>query len=192
MENQSKYDPSRKTVGAIYRDIQTPGEGNFVTAGDMTAELEKSLVDDLNETIRVGAIEFCNRPFYITVHEKKDLQMPRALLRRLIKTEYRPWPEDDTIVFWVDPPSNDIRFCWCLPHTSEMDNMLANSSLFEQDMIREIVFWKSFQLEHFGFIKDAEGNYVANPHWNPRIKDKPMAPPKKKSNIIVPLHLSKI
>ena len=43
MENQSKYDPDRKTVGAIYRDAALavkPGE--TVENGDLTRELQSS------------------------------------------------------------------------------------------------------------------------------------------------------
>lgn len=164
--NISKYDPSRKTVGAIYRDVAMSNTEKSVTNGDLTNVMMSSLVEDLNECIIAGLKEFDGNEFYITVHEKKDLQMPRALLRRMIKTRYRPYPEDDTIVFRIkNPHLNDIRFCWCLPHWSEMDNMLANQNLFNSDLISQIKAWKNVDNSRFGFMKDEIGNWKANPNF---------------------------
>lgn len=111
--------------------------------------MTKSLVDDLNETIASNPFE--GRPFYITIYEKKDLQMKRSILRRLYKTLYRPYPEDDTVVFYVEPNSNTVKFCWCLPHHSEMDNMISNSGLYDFNMINDIKAWKAMDMEYFGF-----------------------------------------
>jgi hypothetical protein len=181
MNNQSKYDPTRKTVGAIYRDAQMSSHDSHVLNGDLTAELKSSLVCDLNETITSDPYD--GIPFYITVHEKKDLQMPRAILRRMLTTKYRPYPEDDTLVFWVNPKTNDVRFCWCLPHWSEMENMLANEKLFNEDMIADIKAWKSNNLARFGFIhhgmktfKDEKGSLHLADDWrpNPDWQDKPL------------------
>lgn len=154
----SKYDPTRNTVGAIYRDAQLNGEKGRIECGDMTNELMSSLVCDLNDTI--NSDPYKGRPFYITVHESKDTMMPRAIRRRILTTLYRPYPEDDTLVFYVDKA--DVRFCWCLPHWSEMDNMLKNSTLFEPEMIEEIHAWKSMNLWHFGFKKGDMGKWIAN------------------------------
>ncbi len=175
---QSKYDPTRKTVGGIYLDAQKSSD-KHVEVGDMTNEIMSSLVEDLNETI--ASDPFKGRSFYITVHEKKDLQMKNALLRRMITTLYRPYPEDDTLVFWVEPNSNEVKFCWCLPHWSEMDNMLANHTLFDKNLISEIRAWKNNDLTYFGFVKDGMGE-----HWipNPNFKDKNMVKPQPK--IITP------
>lgn len=185
MENQSRYNPDRKTVGAIYRDAALAvKEGEYVENGDLTRELQKSLVDDLNETIK--SMPYGKKPFYITIHEKKDLQMPRAILRRMLTTRYRPYPEDDTIVFYVEPETNLVEFCWCLPHWSEMDNMLNNVGLFEPEMIQQIKAWKNFDLWHFGFCKDEMGNWKPNPHF----KDKKLEVPKPKvhqSNLFLPI-----
>lgn len=170
MQNQSKYDPSRKTVGAIYRDAQINNTEKSVTNGDLTNELMSSLVQDLNDTI--VSKPHGDKPFYITVHEKKDLQMPNMILRRLLTSVYRPYPEDDTVVFWVNPVSNEIKFCWCLPHWSEMDNILANHTLFDAEMVSKIKAWKNVDLAHFGFTKDSEGNPIVNPHF----QDKKMEP----------------
>jgi hypothetical protein len=157
----------RDTVGTIYKNAQLYGEKQVIT-GDMNFELRKSLVDDLNDTIIQGTKEFESVPFYITVHEKKDLQMKSAILRRMIKTKYRPYPEDDTLVFYVEPLSNRVCFCWCLPHWSEMDNVLMNKNLYEhtkdgKQYVSRIRAWKNMRLEHFGFCKNSEGNWIPNP-----------------------------
>jgi len=162
MINQSKYDPSRKTVGAIYRDAQFNGEKQIIT-GDMNYELRKSLTEDLNDTIEQGTKDFERRPFYITVHEKRDLQMPNAFIRRMIKTLYRPYPEDDTLVFRVIPYTNEVYFCWELPHRSNMLNMLACPELYPEEQLRKYRRWENMQLEHFGFMKNYEGNWTENP-----------------------------
>ena len=167
-DNMSLYDPSRKTVGALYRDLQMKENKERVTVGDMTNELKSSLVVDLNETIESDPHQ--GRDFYITVHESKDLQMPSLIRRRMLTSVYRPYPEDDTLVFWVSPSKSQVLFCWCLPHWSEMDNMLANEGLFEADLIREIKAWKNFDLYHFGFTKSPMGDWIPNEHF----KDKPM------------------
>lgn len=53
MENQSLIDPTRKTVGAIYRDAQIENkrdlEGSQI--GDVNKEFLKGFVDDLNEAL---------------------------------------------------------------------------------------------------------------------------------------------
>jgi hypothetical protein len=165
MINQSKYDPSRKTVGAIYRDAQFNGEKQIIT-GDMNYELRKSLADDLNDTIKQGSKEFENRQFYITVHEKRDLQMKNAFIRRMIKTKYRPYPEDDTLVFRVIPHTNEIYFCWELPHRSNMLNILNCPDLFPAEQIKLLRRWENMQLEYFGFMKNSEGNWKENPLYS--------------------------
>lgn len=164
MQNQSQFDPSRKTVGTIYRDAQINGDKTPVTNGDLTNELMSSLVEDINDTIK--SLPYGEKPFYLTVHEKKDLQMPRAINREIITTLYRPYPEDDTVVFWVDPQSNVIKYCWCLPHWTEMDNMLENEGLFDANLIKEIRAWKQVDLWQFGFCKDDMGNWMANPNYD--------------------------
>ncbi len=159
----------RETVGTIYKNAQFSGEKQVIT-GDMNYELRKSLVEDLNETIVQGTIEFENKPFYITVHEKKDLQMKSAILRRMIKSKYRPYPEDDTLVFYVVPLYNQVYFCWCLPHWTEMNNILNAKELYEntsdgKQYVGRIRAWKNMQLEHFGFSKTEDGNWTANPYY---------------------------
>ncbi len=167
----------RDTVGTIYQNAQFNGEKQVIT-GDMNYEMRKSLAEDLNDTIIQGTKEFENKPFYITVHEKKDLQMKSALLRRMIKTKYRPYPEDDTLVFHVNPLYNDVSFCWCLPHWSEMDNVLMNDIFFDKQYVSRIRAWKNINLEHFGFCKNEEGNWMSNPHYQ---GDELMKQPEKKT-----------
>lgn len=94
----------------------------------------------------------------------------------------RPYPEDDTVVFWCDPKSNEVRFCWCLPHWSEMDNMLNNEMLFDKEMIGQIKAWKNVDLYHFGFAKDEIGNWIANPKY----QDKKLVNRVQKSKVIIP------
>lgn len=165
VENRSHYDPSRKTVGAIYRDAQMASHDPYVVNGDLTNELMKSLVVDLNATI--SSDPYQGKPFYITVHEKKDLLMKRCIKRRMVTTKYRPYPENDTCVFHVkDIPSNDVRFCWSLPHHTEMYNMLANSTLFDPELIENIKAWRRMDLQHFGFVKNSDGSgWIPNPHF---------------------------
>ena len=164
MENKSRFNPTRKTVGAIYRDAQLYGEKQIIT-GDMNYELRKSLVDDLNDTIVQGSIDFDKRPFYITVHEKRDLQMKNAFIRRMIKTVYRPYPEDDTLVFKVIPYCNDVYFCWELPHRTNMLNMLACPDLYDAEQLQKYRHWENMRLEYFGFMKDEMGNWKENPMY---------------------------
>lgn len=174
----------RDTIGKIYRDAQIASKpGETVENGDLTRELQSSLVCDLNDTIQSKPYD--NLPFYITVHEKKDLAMPRCILRRMLTTKYRPFPEDDTIVFYVNPVSNEVLFCWCLPHWSEMENMVQNSSLYEPIMIDCIRAFRNENYWIFGFKKDEMGNWIPNPAF----KDKPMVENKVeyKSNFIYPV-----
>lgn len=159
MENQSQYDPSRKTVGAIYRDAQMSSHDKYVTNGDLTNELQSSLVEDLNETIQSNPYQ--DRAFYITVHEKKDKQMPRMILRRILTSVYRPFPEDDTLVFWTDGKSV-TKFCWCLPHWSEMPNVLHNPTLFKPEYVEDIKQFKAENYRHFGFTKNDQGHWIAD------------------------------
>lgn len=161
MENQSHYDPTRKTVGAIYKDLHEVANPERVQVGDLNREMMKDLVSDINEAI--ARKPFGDKPWYIMIHEKKDLQMKDQFLRRVISLPYRPWPEDDTTVFWHDPVGVETRFCWSLPHWSEMDNILANPLLFDMNLLTQCRAWKSFDLHNFGFIKDALGHWEPNP-----------------------------
>jgi hypothetical protein len=149
MSQKSKYDPSRDTVGKIYRDLQMNTSHNPISIGDMSNEMMKGYAEDLNDALKADPFE--GEPYFIMFHQKKDLVMKSAILRRVIFTKYRPWPEDDTDVYWFNPKDQDLRFCWSIPHWSEMDNVLANPEQFDPIMVWMIKGWKSFDLRIFGF-----------------------------------------
>jgi len=171
MKDKSNYDPSRDTVGKIYRDLHMQADRVPILTGDMTNEMMKGLVEDINDGIK--SKPFGDVPWYIMIHEKKDLQMKDALLRRVLHFAKRPWPEDDTTVFWHDPIHLETKFCWSLPHWSEMDNIINSHCLFDANLVEEIIAWKSFNLHRFGFRKDNMGNWEANPVWKDKPIDKP-------------------
>ncbi len=159
---RSLIDPSRDTVGTIYRNAQLYGEKQIIT-GDMNFELRKSLADDINDTVKRGTEEFGGNKFYITVYEKRDLQMKNAFIRRMIKTKYRPYPEADTLVFKVLPYAETVHFCWELPQRAHMINELNNPDLYDSERLYKYRRWENLQLEHFGFVKNDEGNWKENP-----------------------------
>lgn len=161
----SAIDPSRSTVGQIYVNAQSNQAP--VLVGDLANELTKSLIEDLNETLESDP--FDGRPFFITVYEKKDLQMPSAILRRLYVSVYRPYPEDDTVVFKTDPKNGQTHFCWCLPHWSDMDNIMMNVLLYDPSVVDSIKNWRDLKLEKFGFVKTEKGNWIANPSWEDQL-----------------------
>ena len=166
MSYQSRFDPSRENIGKIYRDAQFNGEKQII-CGDMNYEFRKSLTEDINDTVKRGTEEFEGRIFYITVYERRDLQMKNAFVRRLIKTLYRPYPEADTLVFKVIPYSAQIFFCWELPARYEMINMLNTPDLrpekWQQEQLRLFRDWENMKLENFGFMKDENDNWIENP-----------------------------
>ncbi len=162
---KSLYDPTRNTVGAIYRDAQLNNTESYVINGDLTNELMGSLVEDINTT--VASDPFKGEAFFLSVHESKDLMMPKAIRRRMIVSKKRPFPEDDLIVFFVDPKSATVEFCWCLPHWTEMDNMLMNEHQFNKEMIEDIKAWKSSDWGHFGIVK-IDGKLKALPYFKNR------------------------
>jgi hypothetical protein len=166
-KQKSTIDPSRDTVGQIYVDAQTNRAP--VVVGDVANELTKSLVDDLNETLQSDPYD--GKPFYVTIYEKKDLQMKSAIIRRLYTTKYRPYPEDDTVVFKTNPANGETRFCWCLPHWSEMDNILMNSDQYDKQFVIDIKNWKAHKLEQFGFFQTEDNNWAADPTWKDHIVD---------------------
>lgn len=167
MSQKSKYDPSRDTVGKIYRDLQLMSNKDAVEVGDMSREQMKGYVDDLNDAFK--ADPFDGQPYYIMIHQKKDLQMRSAILRRVIFTEYRPYPEDDTDVYHFNPKSQEIKFCWSLPHWSEMDNILANPEQFDDGFVWMVRQWKAEDLTIFGFYKHPDLNWMPNPKWKDKV-----------------------
>lgn len=173
---KSKY-ADRETVGTIAQKARATNES--VCVGDMAHEFMPQLVDDLNEAI--SSDPFDGRPFYILVHEKKDAQLTNVMLRRMIKQEYRPYPEPNTTVFWTNPKNGETRFCWSLPHQSEFRQYLVNASKYHKNQIKDILAYQMERMEHFGFFKYGTndkgiGIYLPIPDF----KDKPL---KNKSKI---------
>ncbi len=145
---KSKY-ADRDTVGAIA--IKAAQTRQRVQVGDMARELMPQLVDDLNDAI--ASNPFDDRPFYIVIHEKKDLLLKNTILRRVLKQEYRPYPEENTHVFWTHPKTHETLFCWSLPHRSEFPNILENASRYSKELIKDIYAYCVERLDHFGFYK---------------------------------------
>lgn len=162
MEYTSKIDPSRNTVGSIYREAQMHGERDVII-GDMNHEMKKDLVKDINEAIQKGREhpDICGKAFYLAIYEKSDLALKRSIVRIPKITLYRPYPEQDTMVFHVYP-NDEIYFCWELPHRSQMLNMLMSPDLYDASQVEMIKRWENLQLEYFGFTKDENGNWIEN------------------------------
>lgn len=160
MQHQSKIDPKRKTVGKIYRDLQINGEKGVVV-GDVNHEIKKDLVADINEAIEVGEKEMNGKPFYLAIYEKQDLMFKNGLVRIRKITKFRPYPEQDSMVFHVYP-GGIVYFCWELPHRSQMINILMNSDFYSEEQVQQIKRWENLQLEYFGFKKDDDGNWIEN------------------------------
>jgi hypothetical protein len=139
----------RETVGTIA--LKARNNGERIVAGDLGRELMPQLVLELNEAIQSNP--FDGRPFFIIVHEKKDLQLTNVMFRRLIKQEYRPYPEPATSVFWTDPSTHEVRFCWSLPHQANFPNYLENAHKYVKEQIRDIVAYNHEVMENFGFYK---------------------------------------
>lgn len=157
---QSKIDPSRHTIGAIYRDAQLHGERGVII-GDVNHEIKKGLVQDINEALEMGEKQMNGKPFYLAVYEKQDLVFKRGLVRLRKITPSRPYPEQDSMVF-KSYPGGTVYFCWALPHRSEMKNILMNPNLYPPEQVRTIKLWETVNLEHFGFKKDEKGRWKDN------------------------------
>ncbi len=171
MTNKSQYDPSRDTVGKIYRDAQmTNKHEDSIEIGDMAHELTRDLIQDINDAIE--EFDKKEKPYYLMIHEKKDLQMKSAIARRMMYFGYRPWPEDDTVVFWKDPKSQKLKFCWALPHWSEMELILMNEKQFDEKFIYQIKAWKEVNLKPFGFQFHHELRWIPDPSWQDEVIEK--------------------
>lgn len=160
MEFKSNIDPTRETAGKIYRDAQINGERGVII-GDVNHEIKKDLVHDINEAIEAGEKEMNGKPFYLAIYEKYDLMLKKGLVRIRKITKYRPYPEQDTMVFHVYP-GGTVYFCWELPHRTQMMNVLMNPGLYDPEYVQVIKRWENLQLEYFGFKKDENGNWVEN------------------------------
>lgn len=163
MDYRSSIDPTRPTVGSIYRDAQINGERGVII-GDVNHEITKDLVKDINEAIEQGEKVMEGKPFYLAIYEKQDLMLKKGLVRIRKITKYRPYPEQDTMVFHVYP-GGTVYFCWELPHRSQMMNILMNPDLYGHERVQMIKRWENLQLEYFGFKKDDKGAWVENELW---------------------------
>lgn len=139
----------RETIGSIALNASKLNER--VCVGDMARELMPQLVEDLNKAILSNPFE--NQPFFITIHEKKDLLLTNVIKRRVVVSAFRPYPEPATSVFWTDPKNGEVRFCWSLPHTSEFYNYLFNAYKYCKDQIKDIVAYNKECMAHFGFYR---------------------------------------
>ena len=160
MDLTSQIDPTRNTAGSIYRDAQINGERGVVI-GDVSHEIKKDLVKDINEAIEQGEKEMEGKPFYLAIYEKYDLMLKKGLVRIRKITKYRPYPEQDSMVFHIYP-GGTVYFCWELPHRSQMLNVLMNPGLYDESYVDLIRRWENLQLEYFGFTKDENANWVEN------------------------------
>lgn len=168
--NKSAYG-DRDTVGAIALKARKLNES--VVVGDMAHEFIPQLVEDLNEAIASNPFE--DRPFYIIIHEKKDLLLKNVILRRVVKQEYRPYPEPNLTVFWTNPKTHETRFCWSLPHTSSFPNYINNASKYHKDQIKDILAYNMERMDHFGFYKAGKTDKgVDIYHPLPNFKDRPL------------------
>jgi len=161
----------RDTLGTIATKARSKNES--ISVGDMRNEMMPQLIEDLNEAI--ASNPFDDRPFYIVVHEKKDAQLTNVLLRRMIKQEYRPYPEENTSVFWTNPKTQETKFCWALPHRSTFPEYLENAWKHSKEQIKDIVAYIKERLDHFGFYKAGvtdEGTDIYHPI--PDFKDRPL------------------
>jgi len=140
----------RDTVGTQYIKAQGNSTQGLVLA-DIGTEMCRGLVDDINEVI--GTNPFQGKDFYINIVEERDLQMKNALKRRMFVTKYRPYPEDNTLVFKIIPKESRILYCWDVPHHSELPNILSNEYLYGQEYIQRLKEWLKNDLSNFGFIK---------------------------------------
>lgn len=161
----------RDTVGTIaLKALQT---NESVCVGDMAHEFMPQLVEDLNEAIASNPFE--DRPFYVIIHETKDLQLKNVIRRRMIKQEFRPYPEPNTSVWWTNPKTHETRFCWSLPHQTNFDQYLQNASKYHKDQIKDILAYNMERMDHFGFYKHGkaeDGTPIYFPLDN--FKDRPL------------------
>lgn len=176
---KSEYQ-DRDTVGTTYIEAQK-NSVDGLTVGDINDPMVYGLIEDLNARIQSKPYGN-NKPFWINVVEKRDLQMPNVILRRMINFPFRPYPENNTLVFYVEPESNKVCFCWDLPHHSEMWNILSNSILYPPKYIQMIKEWQRVDLTNFGFYINPYGwSWIPNPSH----KDQPYDYEKTKISLSV-------
>jgi len=161
---KSQY-ADRDTVGTLALKARECKDVPCV--GDLGHELMKGLVEDLNHAFQLNPYD--NRPYFVIVHEKKDLQHKNMILRRMIHTEKRPYPEPGLQVWWVNPSSQEVRFCWELPHWSIFPDIRSNPTEYHSNTLEAVKAYLENHLEYFGFKKWQE-HVFADPHH----KDKPL------------------
>ena len=179
--SKSQYG-DRDTVGTLALKARECKDNPV--AGDLGHELMPSLVEDLNEAIKSNP--FHDKPFYITIHEKKDAQLNNMILRRVIKQEKRPYPEPSTCVFWTNPKSQETLFCWSLPHWSSFPNFINNPEKYNIEQLNDIYAYLLDRMDHFGFTKtkhkNEKGIHLVEP--TPYFKDRKMGKERKIIRII--------
>lgn len=167
---KSQY-ADRDTVGTMALDARLINDNPC--AGDLGHELMPSLVEDLNNTIASNPYD--GQPFYIIVHEKKDLQFTNMILRRMVVSSKRPYPESNTTVFHTDPKKEETTFCWSLPHHTHFNQVLCNPMRYGDEQVGDVKAYMAEDLEHFGFKKTgktSDGTNIYQP--NPNFKDRSM------------------
>ena len=170
MKDQSLFDSSRKTVGAICNDIRQTDTKSMLI-GDVNHEMLKGLVDDINLALNDGRMAFPNENFFVLVTEKWDIQMGNALVRKVAVFKRRPYPEANTTCFKYDAQKKEVRYCWDLPIRHEMWNVKAASAIFDPQVVADIKAWENNEMEHFGLMKVGIGDlWTENPHF----QDRPM------------------
>lgn len=179
MENESMFDPTRKTVGALSNDARA-ADAKSMTIGDINAEMLKGFIDDVNNALDDGRKQFPDQTFFVIVTEKWEYQMKNALFRKVALSKKRPYPEANTTCFKYDHNMKEVRFCWDLPMRHDMWNQKATQNLYAPQIIEDIMKWERFELEHFGFTKVGLGD-----QWeeNPYFKDRPLGEEKLKFKI---------
>lgn len=183
---KSKY-ADRDTIGTM--SLAARLSNDIPVAGDLGHELMPSLVEDLNNTI--ASNPYNDRPFYIVIHEKKDLQLKNTILRRMIAMEKRPYPEPNTTVFKTLPKANRTDFCWSLPHNTLFEKVLCNPDRHAKDQINDIKAYQAEDLLHFGFTtvgktKNNNPIYTAIPGFIDRKLGKPKTKKANKISLILP------
>ncbi len=159
----------RETIGTIA--LKAAKVNERIEAGDMGRELMPQLVVDLNNAI--SSNPYNDNPFYIIIHEKKDLLLKNVILRRMVTQERRPYPEPNTSVFWTNPKTQETRFCWSLPHQTTFENYILNASSYCKEQLKDIMAYKLERLDHFGFskvgkTKDNTPMYMPTPNFKDR------------------------
>ncbi len=152
----------RDTVGT--QALKAKASGAQAEVGDVSRELMVSFIEDLQNT--ANSNPFDGKPFYITVHEKKDAQLVNVILRRMVVMDKRPYPETATSVWYVEPKTGVLEFCWHLPHWSQFFNILHNPQNYDKQIIEDIKHYQAENLHHFGLCKIGEEIIAIPGHKN--------------------------